>query len=222
MTGIPVNLEAWPDEGGAFIEWRGLSTEHRVQIDPALYQEIVAVFDTSPGSSREALVINEIMYHPQHTGQSEWIELYNPNNRSISLNGFQLTDGGMGNRYLFGEEAVIDPRGYMVVVGNSELFLSEHGTQVYFTGSFNDGDSGFRLSNDGESIILKNSDGELEDIVQYDDQAPWPEEADGTGPSLQLLAPDLDNNHYSSWFASMGVRSSPKNQGRGLNWESTP
>jgi len=29
------------------------------------------------------------------------------------------------------------------------------------------------------------------------------------GPSLQLLAPDLDNNHSSSWFASNGIPFSP-------------
>lgn len=209
MSGVPITLEAWPDEGGSFIEWREISTRHRIETDPALTREIVAVFDSSAVSEREALVINEIMYHPENEGQSEWIELYNPNTRSLALSGFQLTDGGLGNVYHFGEASVIDPQGYIVVAGNSELFHAEHSSQIYFTGSFNDGEGGFKLSNDGESIILKNNMGELEDFVQYDDRAPWPEAADGTGSSLQLLAPDLDNNHYSSWFASSGVLSSP-------------
>jgi len=209
MSGIPISLEAWPAEGGSFIEWRGISTQHSIDVDPAGSREIVAVFDTVSGDSREALVINEIMYNPANAGQSEWIELYNPNVNSISLNGLQLTDGGMGNLFEFGENGVIDPLGFIVVAGDSELFLSEHGTDIYFTGSFNKGESGFKLSNEGESLILKNNLGELEDIVQYDNQAPWPEAADGMGPSLQLLAPDLDNNHSSSWFASNGIPFSP-------------
>ena len=96
-----------------------------------------------------------------------------------------------------------------MVAGNSELFSSEFTSQVYCTGSFNDGAYGFRLSNNGETILLKNNSGELEDLVQYDDQAPWPEAANGTGPSLQLIAPDLENNHYANWFVSNGQLSSP-------------
>jgi hypothetical protein len=209
MSGVPISLEARPDEGGSFIEWRGISQLHAIETDPALTPEIVAVFDTASGVEREALVINEIMYHPENSTGSEWIELYNPNNSSLGLSGFQLTDGGMENLFLFGENSIIGPLGYLVVAGDSELFHNEHGSQVYFTGDFNYGDSGFRLSNDGESIILKNHRGELEDLVQYDDQSPWPEEADGTGASLQLLATDLDNNHYSSWFASASMKSTP-------------
>ena len=169
----------------------------------------------------DVVVINEIMYNPQLTGQSEWIELYNPNDQGIALNGFQLSDGGMDNLFRFGADIVIDPRGYLVVAGDSELFQNEHSSGIYFTGSFNNGESGFRLSNEGESIILKNHEGELEDIVQYDNQAPWPEAADGMGPSLQLLAPDLDNNHYSNWFTSSGTLYSPGSENGGNSAEVT-
>lgn len=209
MSGIPISLEAWPAEGVSFIEWRGISTQNRIDVDPAVSYELVAVFDTVSAGSREALVINEIMYNPENAEQSEWIELYNPNINSVSLNGFQFTDGGMGNTFEFGENAVIDPLGYIVVAGDSELFLSEHGSDIYFTGNFNNGESGFKLSNEGETLLLKNNLGELEDMVQYDNQNPWPEAADGKGPSLQLLAPDLDNNHPSNWFASYGNPYSP-------------
>jgi hypothetical protein len=105
------------------------------------------------------------------------------------------------------------------VAGDTELFLSEYGSNIYFTGSFNKQETGFKLSNEGEALILKNSKGELEDIVQYDNQAPWPIAADGKGPSLQLLAPDLDNNHYSSWYASSGFPYSPGSPNGGSSTE---
>jgi len=215
MDGIPISLEAWPAEGANFIEWRGISDLHRINLDPGTTREIVAVFDTTSVGSREALVINEIMYNPESTDQSEWIELYNPNDQSVALNGFQFTDGGSGNLFSFGEGAIIDPRGYLIVAGDSELFLFEHGSNIYFTGNFNKGEGGFKLSNEGESLILKNDKGELEDFVQYDNQAPWPLAADGKGPSLQLLTADLDNNLYSSWFTSYGIRFSPGFQNGG-------
>lgn len=219
MDGIPISLEAWPAEGANFIEWRGISNLHRISVDPGTTREIVAVFDTTSAGPGEALVINEIMYNPEAADQSEWIELYNPNEQSVTLNGFQFTDGGSGNLFSFGEGAIIDPLGYLIVAGNSELFLSEHGSNIYFTGSFNKGEGGFKLSNEGESLILKNDKGELEDFVQYDNQAPWPMAADGEGPSLQLLAADLDNNLYSSWYASSGIRFSPGSQNGGNSSE---
>jgi len=209
MAGIPISLEAWPDAGESFIEWRGISDLHRIDLDPGMSREIVAVFDSTSGPDREALVINEIMYHPENSGQSEWIELYNPNDQSVSLHGYQFSDGGTNNLFTFEENALIDPKGYIVVAGDSELFLSEHGSSIYLTGSFNNGEGGFRLSNEGESLILRNSKGELEDYVRYDNQAPWPEEADGSGPSLQLISPGLDNNHYESWYSSTGSLHSP-------------
>ncbi len=36
----------------------------------------------------------------------------------------------------------------------------------------------------------------------YDDAAPWPLEPDGTGPTLALRNPLVDNNYYVSWQAS--------------------
>ena len=56
-------------------------------------------------------------------------------------------------------------------------------------------------------------------MVQYDDQAPWPEAADGRGPSLQLLAHDLDNNLYSSWFVANGILFSPGSANGGNSTE---
>ena len=223
MAGVPLTLEAWPAEGERFIEWREISTLHRLEVDPAANREIVAVFDTATSSSQEAIVINEIMYNPADSDQSEWIELFNPNMHSISLNGFQLTDGGSGNMFVFEEGSIVDPLGYIIVAGDSELFLSEFGANTNLTGSFNKGSRGFKLSNEGETIALKNSKGEEEDYVLYDNQAPWPAAADGKGPSLQLIAPDRDNNHYSNWYSSTGIPFSPgqPNGGSSANQIST-
>jgi CotH kinase protein/Lamin Tail Domain/Right handed beta helix region len=209
MSGVPINLEAWPAEGGEFIEWRGISDLHRLEIDPGSAREIVAVFDTTSGKDDEPLVINEIMYNPANPEYTEWIELYNPNEHSVALGGFQLTDGAANNLFSFAENELIDPLGFLVVAGKSELFIYEHGSNIYLTGSFNNGESGFKLSNEGESVFLKNQEGELEDYVRYGVQAPWPEEANGKGPSLQLVSPALDNNDYASWYAGSGIRYTP-------------
>ena len=44
--------------------------------------------------------------------------------------------------------------------------------------------------------------GSLVDIVEYDDDLPWPIEADGLGPTLELKNPSLDNSLPENWSAS--------------------
>ena len=60
------------------------------------------------------------------------------------------------------------------------------------------------LSGSGESLFLYNSDGYLTDSLTFTDDAPWPTTADGDGPTLELVNPDLDNGLVNSWAASAG------------------
>ena len=38
----------------------------------------------------------------------------------------------------------------------------------------------------------------------YDDNAPWPTQTDGNGPTLSLKNPDLDNTLGENWAESIG------------------
>ena len=40
------------------------------------------------------------------------------------------------------------------------------------------------------------------DEVTYDDADPWPAEADGAGPTLELIHPSLNNSLGFNWRAS--------------------
>jgi hypothetical protein len=42
------------------------------------------------------------------------------------------------------------------------------------------------------------------DSLEYDDQAPWPTEADGLGATLELVNPASDNTLGTNWKASLG------------------
>ena len=42
------------------------------------------------------------------------------------------------------------------------------------------------------------------DFVEYDDDLPWPLDADGEGPTLELKNPSLDNLLPQNWMASEG------------------
>jgi len=64
------------------------------------------------------------------------------------------------------------------------------------------GDFDFKLKNDGELIRLFDNEYELIDSVRFNDVEPWPLEADGDGPTLELMNPHFDNALSSSWAAS--------------------
>jgi hypothetical protein len=62
----------------------------------------------------------------------------------------------------------------------------------------------FGLSGGGELISLYDITGRLIDQLEYDDATPWPTQADGNGPTLELISPDLPNDIAESWSFSSG------------------
>ncbi|HJL77794.1 MAG TPA: T9SS type A sorting domain-containing protein, partial [Candidatus Marinimicrobia bacterium] len=62
----------------------------------------------------------------------------------------------------------------------------------------------YGLDGSGELIRLFDPSGILVDAVDYDDSYPWPEEADGEGPTLELIDPTQDNALGVNWSASEG------------------
>ena len=58
-----------------------------------------------------------------------------------------------------------------------------------------------RLDNDGDSIQLENAAGSIITSVRYRDGGGWPEDADGFGPSLELVSPRFDFDFPEKWAA---------------------
>ena len=56
-----------------------------------------------------------------------------------------------------------------------------------------------KLSNKSENLVLADAWGNVIDQVHYSDSLPWPMEADGQGPYLELKDLDFDNNLPESW-----------------------
>ena len=66
------------------------------------------------------------------------------------------------------------------------------------------GNIDFGFGGGGDFLRLYNPEGILVDAVQYDDNEPWPEEADGEGSTLELINFDSDNSLAESWESSYG------------------
>ena len=66
------------------------------------------------------------------------------------------------------------------------------------------GELDFGLSSNGDAVRLYTDQGELHDEVYFLPDHPWPPEANGQGPSLELISPDLDNSIPRSWKTYTG------------------
>ena len=174
------------------------------------------------------LLISEIQYHAfkdeadpddETSGDEEsldFIEIANPTAAAVDVSGWRI----IGADFLFPAGSSVRRRATLVVVsfdpadplnaGKLEAFRQAYGIDrtVRLTGPYLG-----QLSNGGERIKLMRPDEPpmeepdftpylIEDQVGYNDKAPWPEEADGSGPSLNRLGVASFGDDPASWTAA--------------------
>lgn len=155
------------------------------------------------------VVINELHVDPDvKTEQVEFVELYNSESTAVNLSGWRL-DGGVF--YTFPPGTSLAANNYLIVAQDPEavkakwvlLRLSTAAGRVL-------GPFGGKLDNEGDSVILRNAAGETIDEVTYQLGFPWPTVGDpmsgttaGTGGSMQLLNPSIDNDLGGSWRSAV-------------------
>ncbi len=166
-----------------------------------LYHRILGIllFLTISSWSHAEIVINEIHYHPRSDQlNSEYIELFNRGDEAIDLSGWQFQDG---IDFTFREGTTIEAKSYLLLCRN-EIFVRTHfnlSSSIKTTGNY----APDRLSNAGEEVRLEDAEGRTADRVEYEDNAPWPVQADGDGASLELVHPNVDNANAAYWKASI-------------------
>lgn len=142
-----------------------------------------------------SLAITKIHYHPHRTNgiaadSLEFVGITNLTDSSISLAGVHFSE--LGFCYQFPPTATIAAGEEVYVAADTAAFRTVYRKQAYgvFTRS---------LSNSSQRIVLSDAWGRTIDDVTYDDDNPWPEEADGDGPFLTLIDPFADNSIGSNW-----------------------
>lgn len=145
-----------------------------------------------------ALVISKIHYHPQATEQHdqkdlEFIKITNHSNQTIDLTGIYFRE--LGLTYQFPANSSTGPQQPIFLASNAAVFEQVHGFAPF--GQFTR-----NLSNKSEDLVLVDAYGNIIDRVEYHDSDPWPEQADGNGPYLQLVSLSADNNVGSNWIAT--------------------
>jgi hypothetical protein len=201
FQGNAIHLKAIPDNGYGFAGWTGAvsSQEDSLTLTIGSTTGLTATFAPDTGSAI-GVVINEINYNS--SGQfdpGDWIELYNGSRQSIDIGGWKFTDSDPAHLFTFPAGTILASDQYMVLAEDSILFTSCFPAVHNYLGRM-----GFGLSGSGESMKLMDATLRVIDSLEYDDQAPWPVEADGLGATLELVNPASDNTLGSSWKASVG------------------
>ncbi|MGC6426034.1 MAG: lamin tail domain-containing protein [Akkermansiaceae bacterium] len=116
-------------------------------------------FNEFPGAIRLGEIVAHNSETTEHDGQfPDWVEIHNVVSVELPLGGMTLLSDPNGPVFAFPEGAVI-PAGGRVIVWLSEPVVG--GTGFY---------SGFGLSKDGDSLILRSADGTESDSVTFGPQ----------------------------------------------------
>ncbi len=147
----------------------------------------------------DLVIFNEINYNSAiDFDPGDWLELYNPHSFEIDLSKWIFKDGEEIHSFTFPDYTIIKPNGFLVLCKNRTKFQSFFPDVTNISGDFD-----FGLSGDGELIRLFDKNDKLIDSLTYDDQPPWPIEPDGTGSTLELINPSLNNSFVANWAASV-------------------
>ncbi len=173
--------------------------------------DFVALVSSTFGATNAApivgpIVISEVHYHPQNdmgmppVGGDEFIELVNISASPVSLNGWQFANGV---NYVFGS-VTLAPGEILVLAGVSPAVFAANANNAAIPGGVQVlGPFSGSLDNDGENVELFRPGPAgsliLADRVDYNDAAPWPTLADGTGPSLSKTAAASYGNDPINW-----------------------
>ena len=146
---------------------------------------IKVVNDTPP-----PILLTEIMYNPPARSDDslEYLEIYNAGPDSINMEGLYFS-AGITFRF---PDTTMPPHAYWVIAKDSKAIQNVFGIEAF---QWEEG----ALSNGGERIELKTALHTVIFSVQYDDEAPWPTQADGEGYALALCDLQAAHDNPDAW-----------------------
>lgn len=179
-------------------------------IDPALNPALPSSWRTgcilgSPGTAfspcyNETIVVSEINYKSSPTQDAgDWFEIRNIGNASVDISNYRVRDSKNKNMYIIPANTILAPQASVAVFNTPAKFNNRFPWVSNKVGPFI-----FNLSGAGDCIRLYNADDKVIFSVCYGDDAPWPEEPDGNGYTLEADTNfyfNRDVNDASSWFA---------------------
>ncbi len=138
-----------------------------------------------------SVVINEIMYDP-HTGDPEWIELYNVSSSPLNVYAWQFGDLS-SVQTVIDTDLILSPEEFLMVSETSSLGAYDYDpSTVYVPDAFP------VLNNSGDHLYLRDAAGALIDSVVY-----AAGQGGSDGVSLERRVPFLSGIQASNWSSSL-------------------
>ncbi len=207
FEGVPFAVEAFARPGYVFSHWessQGNLSDRQINVNIRSTMTLRPVYTVNT-LAEMPIVINEINYNSASSFDTgDWIELYNPNNYSVDISGWVFKDDDDTHEFIIPDESIMAEKSYWILARDKNRFQNIYPALNQVVGNFS-----FGLSSNGDAVRLFNQEGELQDEVYYGSEAPWPVAANGDGPTLELIWPDLDNNLTASWASTDNAHGSP-------------
>ena len=182
------------------------------------WSALTEAFFTIEGATVDAsnLVVSELHYHPatpttpaelaesSDRDDFEFLEFLNVGRAALNLTGIRFA---AGINFAFPNNTVLKAGKRLLLIRNRAAFEARYGPiegiqSFEYTG---------RLNNDGEQLLITANGPDPVHDFTYNDQLPWPTEADGIGLSLILDNPAAGPPHGkpASWTTSRHLGGSP-------------
>jgi len=155
----------------------------------------------SPGQAyqpctNETLIVSEVNYKsPLGNDAGDWFELRNLSSSPRDVSGFYVRDEKNTNLYKIPPGTIISPDGFLVLYADLTLFNQENPGIANKIGPLP-----FSFSGTGDAIRVYNAADKLIYSMHYLDYAPWPNEPDGNGYTLE--APRNPLPHWDVFSAA--------------------
>lgn len=185
------NEHATTDDGSCDYSCYGCTDESAVN-----YSASAIIEDGSCTYTSSRIIISEIHYSPCSElggNDADFIELYNPRSLPLTMTDWRL----FGLDYAFPTGFTMLPFEYIVIARDIDYY--SYLTCRVFKAELSDND----LAGSGEEIKITNASGYVMDYVVYGASLPWPEEANGTCASLEVMDIDAGNYYPANWQSSL-------------------
>jgi|GEM_PF-1732222 len=150
-------------------------------------------------SSFGQVLVNEIDYNSA-AANADFIELYNPSpTDSVDVSNWRLE----GVDVVLPAGTTMPPGSFLILAEDSNSFQSVHGALPVAAEFANP------LDDNGGRLRLSDAAGNLVEMVQFDDDAPWPVEANGFGASLQRIDAGQSGIRPGNWGVDAAVMATP-------------
>ncbi|MBN2030251.1 lamin tail domain-containing protein [bacterium] len=162
-------------------------------------------------SSLSQVILNEIMFDPV-ADEPEWIELHNPTDHQIDLQGWRIADADTSRKIIIADTVAIFPLSGFVVVSEDSSILNRFPflqDQVYVPKAFP------RLNNDFDTVFLFDSSGILIEYVAYGNN-----QCGGNGISIERISPRVSADDPTNWSPCVSIEGATPG-GQNSVWTST-